>query len=399
MRGRSLVPVTFFRTRQWRSCWRRCFFCVCMFLEPRIWPGRLNQLLLNGLAFFALDVFARITHTLALVRLRRVVGADFGSHFADQHLIRTFDGQFGVFFHRDLDLIRNGVVDRVRETEAQVHDLAGDGSLETDALNLKLLDEAVRDALDHVIDERAAQTMQRLSLRIFTSAADDDLVAFDLQAGALRQFPVELALRAFDVNFLPFDLDLDFGRDGNRLFSNTRHKIRSLPDVAEQFSADVLLAGFLAGHHTFGGGNHCHTEATAHAGDFGRTDIITQTRRADALDPFDDALLAFIFQAQLNSLLGGLAFDDHFRHITLGLEDLREAFLHLGMRDRHRRQQRAGRIADAGQHVCNRINHIKLSIQIVLTSSLSRRRESNHSTPLHGTSNASKRTCAYNHGA
>ena len=39
--------------------------------------------------------------------------------------------------------------------ERKVHELAIDGSLETDALNFQLLDETFRAALDHVIDERA----------------------------------------------------------------------------------------------------------------------------------------------------------------------------------------------------------------------------------------------------
>jgi hypothetical protein len=59
-----------------------------------------------------------------------------------------------------------------------------DGGLETDALNLQLLDKTFGHALDHVVDERAAQAVQRLGLRVLAGAADDDVAALDLEAGA-----------------------------------------------------------------------------------------------------------------------------------------------------------------------------------------------------------------------
>jgi hypothetical protein len=62
----------------------------------------------------------------------------------------------------------------MRITERQVHDLALNGGLEADALDFELLDEAFGHALDHVVDERAAQAVQRLGLRVIALAADDD---------------------------------------------------------------------------------------------------------------------------------------------------------------------------------------------------------------------------------
>ena len=82
-----------------------------------------------------------------------------------------------------------GVIDRVRITEAQVDDLALDGGLETDALDLQLLDKTVAHALDHVVDQRAAQAVQRLGLRIVAVAADNDFAVLDLEAGALAAIP------------------------------------------------------------------------------------------------------------------------------------------------------------------------------------------------------------------
>ena len=104
-------------------------------------------------------------------------------------LVRPFDGQLGVFLDRHLDLVGNGVIDRMRIAERQVHDLALNGGLETDALNFEFLDKTFGHALDHVVDERAAQAVQRLGLRVIAVAAHDDFAALDLQAGAAAAIP------------------------------------------------------------------------------------------------------------------------------------------------------------------------------------------------------------------
>ena len=166
-------------------------------------------------------MFASVTDALAFVRFRRVVAAEFRSDFADKMLVRTFNGDLGVFFHGDLDLIGNFVIDRMGETQRQVDHLAGDGSLEADALDFQFFHETVRDPLDHVVEQGAAEAVQRFGLGIFPGAADNDLVTFHLERGACRQGPVQLALRPFDVNFLPLHFHLYFGGNDNRLFSNT----------------------------------------------------------------------------------------------------------------------------------------------------------------------------------
>src|SRR5690348_10377810 len=133
MRGRSLVPLSFLRTRQWRSCASLCFDFI--FISPRIWPWA-NQLLLNRLAFLALDVFAHVTHAFAFVRLRRVIGTQLGSHQANDLFVGTFDCDLRIFFDSHLDLVRYGIINRVRIAEGHVHDLALDRGFETNALDL-----------------------------------------------------------------------------------------------------------------------------------------------------------------------------------------------------------------------------------------------------------------------
>jgi len=153
----------------------------------------------------------------------------------------------------------------MRIPEAQVHHFALHGSFETDALNLELFDKTFTDPANHVVHQRAAQSVQRFGLGIFSIASDDYLAVCDLQAGAAWQVPIQFALGSFDRNVLAFDFHLDLGRDGNGLFTNARHKSIKvkgwddglvsdwLPDVTEQFAADVFLARLGAGHQAFGG--------------------------------------------------------------------------------------------------------------------------------------------------
>src|SRR6185312_5953660 len=166
------------------------------------------QLLLNSLAFLALDVFAHITHAFAFIRFRRIERTQLGSHLADNLFVGAFNRDFGVFFHHHFDLVRNGIIDRVRIAEGHVHGLALHGGLETDALDFELLHETFADALDHVVDEHIA--------------------AFHLQAGMAGQVKLQLALRAFHRNFLAFDFHLDLRRNDYWLFSNSRHNKNSL---------------------------------------------------------------------------------------------------------------------------------------------------------------------------
>ena len=68
--------------------------------------------------------------------------------------------------------------------------------------------------------------VQGPGLRVIAIAADNNVAVRHLEGGAARQFPVELALRAFDKNFLSLHLHLHLGRDGYRLFSNSRHNLQ-----------------------------------------------------------------------------------------------------------------------------------------------------------------------------
>src|SRR6185437_9970303 len=185
--------------------------------------------------------------------------------------------------------------------------------------------------------------------------------------------------------FWPFTSTLTFGGITIGCFP-IRDITNSLPDIAEQFSAEIFLPGRCARHHAFRRRNHRDSQAAAHARDVGRADVMAQTGPADAFDAFNHALLALILELKLDGL-ERLAGHGDFRDIAFLLQDVRDALLHFGVRNFHGREQRALRIADPGQHVRNRVNHILfvlvLALVIVLDSitKTRRRTRTNQSLP------------------
>src|SRR5512140_2291072 len=72
------------------------------------------------LRFLDDHALADVTHALALVRLRRTVGADLRSDLPDLLLVDALDHDFSLRGRLDLDALRHRVHDRVREPERQV---------------------------------------------------------------------------------------------------------------------------------------------------------------------------------------------------------------------------------------------------------------------------------------
>src|SRR5437016_14498582 len=105
-----------------------------------------------------------------------------------------------------------------------------------------------------------------------------------------------------------------------------------LPDIAEQFAAEVFFAGLGAGHDAFGTGDDGHAEATFDAGKFGRADIVTQARGADSFQTFNNALLALVLQTKFDDP-GEFPFDGDLGDVAFALEDAGDAFFHSGVRD------------------------------------------------------------------
>ena len=99
----------------------------------------------------------------------------------------------------------------MRVTEAQVQVLALDGGLETDALDFEFLDETFAHALDHVVEDRAAQAMEGLAS---ASSPSRDTTTFAPSTFALVRrgsSKSSLPFGPFDQTFWPLTSTFTFG--------------------------------------------------------------------------------------------------------------------------------------------------------------------------------------------
>src|SRR3954471_4809295 len=142
-RGRSALPRTFARTRRWRR------------KRPSL------TVRLGTLAYFAPHVLALVADALALVRLRRAHLADLGGRLADHLLVGSLDEDLRRGRHLERDAGARLDRDGVRVTDAELEVGALERCAVADALDLELLLEALRHALDHVRDQRPGQAVQR----------------------------------------------------------------------------------------------------------------------------------------------------------------------------------------------------------------------------------------------
>ena len=86
-----------------------------------------------------------------------------------------------------------------------------DGGLEADALDFQLLDKAFADALDHIVDEGAAQAVQGLGLGVVAVAADKDVAAVNFRLVRRGNSKSSLPLGPSTKTFWPLTSTLTFG--------------------------------------------------------------------------------------------------------------------------------------------------------------------------------------------
>src|SRR3954468_4282554 len=153
------------------------------------------------------DVLALVADALALVRLRRANLADLGRGLADDLLVDAAHDDLGRHGHLELDALARLDLDGVRVADLQLEVGARHRRAVADTLDLEALLEALRDALDHVRDQRPRQAVQRAILPALGRARDRDhaLVLRDLHA--LRDALAQLALRAGDGHAAGIDRD------------------------------------------------------------------------------------------------------------------------------------------------------------------------------------------------
>src|SRR5579884_522707 len=346
---------------------------------------RLSAAAGEGFAFLAANLFVLVADALALVRLRRTDVANFCGELADFLLVRTLDDNRGRVRHIDRDAGRRHHQHAVGETNRQLHALVFGCRLVTDALDFQAFFVTLGDALDHVGDDAARQTVQRAREALIIGPGDADdlgvLVHLDFDEPMIGELQL-LPLRSFHEDFAIGDLDFDAGRNGHGLFADTRHtcspkKIsdpgsrasRNLPHRTEQFATQFLGAGLAVAHDAAASADDANAQTIEHWPKLFGPAIQTPAGPAGPLDVPDDALAfrpiiqidsqehvrlaeILILHKRLVALFIGL----HSANVVIEdesfvLEHLSNGDFKLGGRDVHGRSLDAVGVADAGQHV------------------------------------------------
>ena len=182
-------------------------------------------LALAGLAFFVLDDLALVADALALVRLRRLLGADLGGVLADLLLVNTGNSEVVGILPNDGAILGIGDVHLMRE--AQIHHEVGALLLaaQTNTDDLQLLLIAVDDTVHHVGDVGAGQAMQAACFGLVIGAGNQNLIALDLDGHEGMIVGIQAALGALDGDGVCclIDSDSDAGRNDDGFSSNSRH--------------------------------------------------------------------------------------------------------------------------------------------------------------------------------
>src|SRR5581483_5697405 len=206
-RGRSAVPDTFPRTRRWRRA-RAC---------------RVESFILGPLPDLAADVLSLVANPLALVGLGRPHAPDLGRSLTDRLLVDPLDDDLRRRGHLEGDAGARRDHDRVREADGELEVGAPQRRAVADALNLEPLLEALRDAIDHVRDQRPREPVQRAVLAALGRPRDDDGAVRLLDADAPRHRLAELAERPVDLHTAGGERDGHARRHRDRLSSDAAH--------------------------------------------------------------------------------------------------------------------------------------------------------------------------------
>src|SRR5699024_9778879 len=133
---------------------------------------------LAGLAFLADDILAQIADALALIRLRRTLGAYFGGELAHGLLVVAVDDDAARRGDFDGDAVALAHDNLMGVAQGHHKVLALLGGAVADALDLQLLGVALGYTVDHVGDEGPGQAVQASVLLIVGGPGNQDLTVF-----------------------------------------------------------------------------------------------------------------------------------------------------------------------------------------------------------------------------
>src|SRR6185312_10004092 len=126
-----------------------------------------------------------------------------------------------------------------------------------------------------------------------------------------------------------------------------------LPDSAQNFAADALLARRPAGHHSLSRGQDTDPETALYLGDFIFARVSSRARAGNPLDLRDyGGVFARIFQVDLDDLFHALFGDLEISDVALFLENAGDFGLQLRSRNVDLRMARHHGVAHPGQHIC-----------------------------------------------
>src|SRR5215207_7864693 len=345
---------------------------------------------LAGLAGLAADVLARVADALALVRLGLARRADLGGNLADELLVDAEDREVGRVLDFEADPGRRRDLDRVAVAQVELQLLADLRSAVSDAGDLERLAIAVGHPDDHVVDERPGQAVELLVGLLLGRARDDQAIVLAGDRHVRMQLPRQRALGALDRERAPVDRHIDARRDGDGKATNSRHR-PGLPDVREDFAAQLRLARLLAGHDPLAGADDDDAEAAEDSWDVGLARVDTQARLADPLEPGDDGHFAVdVLELEPQDRGGPRLLFAHVGNEALVLEDAGDLALRARRRHDHFGVARPRRVPNARQHVRNRVGNIHRS----LTSSTSSRRAARRGAHAPGSRSGTGRTAA-----
>src|ERR1700722_2899765 len=183
--------------------------------------GRHGRLPLLLLAFLAEDVFARISHALALVGLGRPEAADFRRDLPDLLLVHSRDQNLGRLRRHDRDALRDRIDHVVAVAERDLQILALHRGAIADAGDLELVLETLGDAGDEVRDEGARGTPHGAGALGLGLRINLDRALVHLHDDLVRQHEGERALGPLHLDGLTLDIGGDARRDRNRFLADT----------------------------------------------------------------------------------------------------------------------------------------------------------------------------------
>src|SRR5258706_4420366 len=237
---------------------------------------------LAGLAGLAADLLAGVAHALALVGLRLACRPDAGRDLADELLVDADDREVRRILELEADSWRRIDLDLMAVAEVELELLADERRAIAHAVDLEALAVARRDPDDHVVHERPGEPMELLVHLLLARARDDDLVGLALDEHLGMELPRQGALGSLDRDVPAVDRDIDPGGNGDGHAADSGHL--DLPDVRQDFAAELGLAGLRAGHDPVARADDDDGQAAEDPGDVGLAGVDPEARLPDALE-------------------------------------------------------------------------------------------------------------------